>query len=283
MKRINVLVLCTTLFLGGLWVPAAFAERKDHCDDYLCLKMVHNSGKVTFRAHNLNKKAKLSLRLKLKTKNMDSNVKLPLRLVLEPGEKRLLAIVKAKPKKRYQFQYWYHYTFGDLNAKHDDSATYFLPVAPGSVANVSQGCSGSFSHKGTRQFATDITMPIGTPIHAARGGTVVSVKQDSNRGGRSRANEKHANHIYIRHSDGTLGIYFHLKQNGSEVEEGDVVEARQLIGYSGNTGWSTGPHLHFEVAVPNRNMKWQSQKISFDIEKGQISCPANKKIRAKNL
>ena len=51
------------------------------------------------------------------------------------------------------------------------------------------------------------------------------------------------------HSDGTFGDYAHLKYKGTVVKKGDFVEKDQLIGYSGSTGFSTGPHLHFAVFI----------------------------------
>lgn len=51
------------------------------------------------------------------------------------------------------------------------------------------------------------------------------------------------------HNDGTFADYAHLKLNGSAVKEGDSVKKGQLIGYSGDTGFSSGPHLHFSVFI----------------------------------
>jgi murein DD-endopeptidase MepM/ murein hydrolase activator NlpD len=90
-------------------------------------------------------------------------------------------------------------------------------------------------------------MPLGTPIHAARGGTVVGVKSDSNVGGDDGKYDWDANYILIQHTDGTLGQYVHLLKGGVRVKVGQHVEDGDWIGLSGNTGHSTGPHLHFSV------------------------------------
>jgi murein DD-endopeptidase MepM/ murein hydrolase activator NlpD len=75
----------------------------------------------------------------------------------------------------------------------------------------------------------------------------VKVKVDSNTGGPDRKFENCANYILIRHSDGTVANYAHLSKDGTRVKPGQVVEAGDLIGYSGNTGFTSGPHLHFSV------------------------------------
>jgi murein DD-endopeptidase MepM/ murein hydrolase activator NlpD len=77
----------------------------------------------------------------------------------------------------------------------------------------------------------------------------VRIKKDSNRGGNDPSNGPYANYIIIRHDDGTYGNYLHFKQNGVVVNEGQRVTMGKLIGFSGNTGYSTDPHLHFHVSV----------------------------------
>ena len=76
---------------------------------------------------------------------------------------------------------------------------------------------------------------------------VVKVKDDSDSGRPSRRYENAANHILIQHADGTLADYAHLQRSGSQVKAGQKVEAGELIAHSGNTGFTSGPHLHFSV------------------------------------
>ena len=137
---------------------------------------------------------------------------------------------------------------GDPNTvKHDDSYLYLLPYQKGKKYSVSQGANGSFSHNNDiSRYAIDFSMKVGEPVHAARGGIVVKTIEHFKKSGGRELLWK-ANRIIILHEDGTTASYVHLKYEGSLVEPGDTVERGQLIGYSGNTGFTRGPHLHFVV------------------------------------
>ena len=78
-----------------------------------------------------------------------------------------------------------------------------------------------------------------------------------------------ANFVRILHDDGTMALYAHLKTDGVLVRVGQQVQAGQQIGLSGNTGFTTGPHLHFAVQV-NRGMRLIS--IPFRM-RGMLAAP----------
>jgi murein DD-endopeptidase MepM/ murein hydrolase activator NlpD len=82
---------------------------------------------------------------------------------------------------------------------------------------------------------TDLAVPEGTPVYAANAGTVILC----------RWNAGYGNNVMIQHDDGVVSVYGH----GSKLlcHEGQQVHAGDLIMLSGNTGFSTGPHLHFEL------------------------------------
>ena len=101
------------------------------------------------------------------------------------------------------------------------------------------------SHK--NEVALDFKMKAGTEITAAREGLVYRIKKDSDVGGLKDEYLDKGNHIVILHSDGSYAGYWHLKLNGVMVNVGDTVKKGQLIGYSGNTGYTAFPHLHFYV------------------------------------
>lgn len=77
------------------------------------------------------------------------------------------------------------------------------------------------------------------------------------------------NLIIIYHPDGTFAEYAHIKQNGSIVNIGDKVNQGEIIGYSGNVGWSTGPHLHLVVFLQKLN-KRETLKTKFKTGNGDI-------------
>lgn len=114
----------------------------------------------------------------------------------------------------------------------------------GGPFRLSQGPNGRFSHTGPKgRYAMDIAMPEGTPIVAAREGEVVEVE---NRQWGRRGNPA-GNFIRIRHPDGTYGGYMHLQRGSVLVRKGQRVARGQPLAKSGNTGNSSGPHLHFVV------------------------------------
>ena len=127
--------------------------------------------------------------------------------------------------------------------KNVDSYIYELPFAKGTKHRVVQGYGGLFSH--SHLAALDFAPP-GTPVLAAREGTVYSYKDNSNEGGAIGNYKNKANYLIIQHDDGTFGCYWHLEKNGVLVKKGRV-EKGQLIGLSGATGLVIRPHLHFSV------------------------------------
>lgn len=137
----------------------------------------------------------------------------------------------------------------------DNSYVYVLPFEQNKKVYLIQAYDSKLSHKG--EYALDFKVKEGTAICAARDGKVIAVRSDSDKGGLKDENLNDGNYISIQHTDGSVAHYWHLKKEGVLVKEGDEVTKGQLIGYSGNTGYSAFPHLHFEVVqngkqVPTR-------------------------------
>lgn len=102
--------------------------------------------------------------------------------------------------------------------------------------------SSQYGQRGRRHHdGIDIPAPRGTPIVAVDNGVVV-YSDDGIRG--------YGNMIVIAHSEEIFTVYAHNRSN--KVDKGDKVKKGQVIGLVGNTGRSTGPHLHFEIRVKNK-------------------------------
>lgn len=189
----------------------------------------------------------------------------PALVTLPPETEKILIaeLIQIDKNKSYSFRSRLSYTHGDPNTVKPDDYLYIFPYKHGDKYKLDQGFGGKFSHFDENLYALDFSMDVGTPVHAARDGVVIDVKEDSNRRGKSQAFAKYGNYISILHSDGTFASYVHLKLNGAVVEVGDEVKEGDMIGFSGNTGLTTGPHLHFSVNIPSREGVRQSIPIKF--------------------
>ncbi len=145
--------------------------------------------------------------------------------------------------------------YGPSNLKRYDTLfNYALPYLKGKRYKVLQGQNTNFTHKGNfSKYAIDFKMNISQTVCTIRDGLVVNLKENSNLGGKQKKYLKHANYIVIAHNDGTYAQYVHLRKEGAIVKIGDTVKQGEPIGYSGNTGLSTEPHLHFAVYKPTTN------------------------------
>ena len=187
-------------------------------------------------------------------KNMSSSLKTGELVLVPPQRKRFpVATLTATDKnKSYSFEYRNSYNAGNIaQTTFDQDYVYELPFETGKKVKIDQGYNGVFSHH--NQLALDFKMAEGSKIFAAREGKVVEVVENNSQHCAQRDCAKFNNKIAIMHPDGTFGEYLHLQQNGAAVNLGDVVTRGQFIGYSGNTGWSNGPHLHFSVFLNRIN------------------------------
>jgi murein DD-endopeptidase MepM/ murein hydrolase activator NlpD len=137
------------------------------------------------------------------------------------------------------------YNLKSGSVKDYNSPVYNLPFSKGSRFLLIQAYNSKLSH--TNELSLDFKMKTGSKICAARGGVVTAIKEDSEVGGLKDEYLSQGNHIIIKHEDGSEAMYWHLKKDGVLVNVGDSIIQGQHIGYSGNTGYTAFPHLHFQV------------------------------------
>jgi len=141
------------------------------------------------------------------------------------------------------------YALKSGRVKPDTSYVYDLPFAKGKKFLLIQAYNSKMSH--TKELSLDFKMKPGSNICAAREGVVIATREDSDVGGLNSSYLSEGNHIIIRHDDGSVAMYWHLQKDGVMVNLGDSIKKGQLIGYSGNTGYTAFSHLHFQVQDKN--------------------------------
>ena len=165
------------------------------------------------------------------------------------GEAKLVEVGSADKGSPLSFDYEYQFLPGDPTAEHKPDGPYRLPYALASSFPVSQAYPDAVTHRDpSSSYAVDFAMPIGTHVLAARGGTVIEVASDFYEAGVDAAVDgPRANVVRVLHDDGTMSLYGHLNWNSIRVVPGQHVQRGEYLADSGNTGFSTGPHLHFVV------------------------------------
>jgi len=88
----------------------------------------------------------------------------------------------------------------------------------------------------------DLGAPLDTPVHAAADGVVLLAQASVDSSGKLVG---YGNYVVIAHPDGFVTLYGHL--DSVAVKAGQVVHQGEIVGLEGSTGWSTGPHVHFEI------------------------------------
>jgi hypothetical protein len=199
-----------------------------------------------------------------------------LRWVVPPrSDTALMSLDLLENAAQPVLEFQYRYLAGDPNARHLPAQPYRAPFATATNHPITQAFPQVATHT-TRdsQYAVDVSMPIGTDIMAARGGVVFDVAASNFSGGLDPVRHgPKANVVRILHDDGTYAIYAHLNTNSIRVRPGDRVERGQYIADSGNTGFSSGPHLHFAV-VRNAGMHIESVPVMFEGSNSEKIVPA---------
>ena len=235
------------------------------CPLGICLQVEEADGIARFDVENCYR-APITVGISLtESRNTTATEEFPFMSVVPPQTRRQLLFLQRKnPEHSWRYTHRMWATFGDPAVEHDDTVRYRLPWRTGEAHHVSQGVNGTFTHHGRAAYSFDFPMPIGTPIAAARDGTVVQVID-----GYSEADAGRilfgppANQLIVMHADGTFAVYAHLNNGGTRVYESQRVQAGQIIAESGHTGYSTGPHLHFAVGKARPDGRSETVDIRF--------------------
>ena len=176
----------------------------------------------------------------------------------------LMTLNKTGSGRMPSIEYQYEYIAGDPDAGHRPSSLYRVPFAVATNFPVTQAYPDVVTHMTPDSYhAVDIAMPIGTNVFAARAGVVFDVSSDNFKSGVDMAEDgPAANVVQVLHDDGTYAVYAHLNWNSIRVRPGQRVARGQYIADSGNTGYSSGPHLHF-VVLRNAGMRAVSVPVRF--------------------
>lgn len=233
--------------------------------DALNVKVLsHREGNLTHVLVRNDEFCEVTMTFEMGLMNLKASTNFPCTVTLPAGQTtEVFTVSPIDTNSPWCYDYTNYFKLGSKDAEPDPNAVYGLPYAPGQKFKVTQGYNGKFSHQGSNLYAIDWKMPEGTAVYAARGGIVVRTKDDSDLGGNGMQYDPFNNFVLIRHDDGTLGHYCHLQPGGVVVKPGQRVEVGQLIAHSGNTGFSTGAHLHFCVFKTKNGRERVSIPVKF--------------------
>lgn len=180
--------------------------------------------------------------------NVKTDPSLPFKTILDGYGEHNLFSLGAAGDGSWSYQLSYNYVPGQPVSPAGFMETYRLPFPEGESYLVSQSFGGVFSHQDdANKFAVDIAMPVGTAIVAARDGVVMDVERDFKGNGTKAYYLERANQVRVLHDDRCMAVYGHLKLESIQVRPGQKIQAGDKIAESGNTGFSSGPHLHYVV------------------------------------
>jgi len=165
---------------------------------------------------------------------------------------------------------WTRQLRGSLSIDH--TAIYALPCDCETECRVSQGAGDRSTHKGWDIHAVDFDLPTGTPVLSISDGTVIRTRgsSDSTCAENTPECNQLVNFIEVLNPDGGIVEYLHLAKNGVLVSPGDAVRRGQKIGYSGDTGYSSGPHLHLAILMVDPDLKQTTAPIRFETTMGTM-------------
>jgi len=173
-----------------------------------------------------------------------------IRDTLEPRTQKTLARVAGSDNRRAELVFKWSAALGSPYATHRPAMPYRVPFDIGSTYLVTQAYPSQVTHVAAdSRYAIDFALPDGTPVYAAREGIVINARHDFFHGAVDPVMLDQANIIEILHDDGSIALYAHLHWDSIRVRIGQQVTRGEYIANSGNTGFTSGPHLHFAVVL----------------------------------
>lgn len=166
---------------------------------------------------------------------------------LEAENKRIQKEIKiAEEKYRKQLE-----ALKNNSSSNTAGSGFFMrPVSGGSIS-----ANGYYPKSGKYHGAIDYAISVGTKVVAAADGVVMLTQE---------LNGSYGTYVVIRHANGLQSYYAHGQRGSIVVNPGDIVKKGQKIMLSGNTGNSSGPHLHFEVRKSPYNYSYNAKAYGQD-------------------
>jgi len=282
MKKIFVLSF-VIMFTAGV-----SAWQKEYCSgDAVCMVMEHEGSTVNVLFRNKlpvdNQITTVTFEVKPKLENLRGSDRFPLTKVMQGADMmKITSMTIIDPSKPWNSNLYFFWQYGSPGSGKEKICSCRLPFEQGKKYRVSQAFNGKFTHVGEFRYAVDFLMPVGTPVHSAREGVVMATEDSHGEGKLEVSYKAKGNYVIILHDDGTVSRYDHLVKNGVKVKTGREVKAGELIGLSGNSGYSSDPHLHFEVSRPVDGKIKQTIPFTFITDYSDNDVPVEGTVYADN-
>lgn len=248
-KKINFLVLL-------LFIISACSSK--NCYNSVCIKEVKNRDRIEIYAENLDPFTK-SLEFETETDNLLAYNNISNQVIFPNSSKKIQDFLIQDQNKLWRYNYSIKLYNGSYETNEKKIILNQLPFDKKVNFRISKN-----HHRLNSKYAIDFIIPEGTKVVAVEDGYIVNLEDKFTKGGDNLKYLGKANFIAIVHNDGKITEYFHLAHNSITKKRGDFVKRGEVIGLSGNTGYSTGPHLHFQVSKPFPKLGYISIPIDFE-------------------
>ena len=241
------LVLFLLLLTACATASRSGNPRGDSCAWRVCVRAEETASGRVYRAFN-REPVPATVVLQFRSPgNLRPGAERPIEKVVPPGSNVLMARMNSIVHDRsIGAELSISIDLGASTTIADVNYLYAVPFGGERARELIQGFGGADSHLESMRYSLDFAMPQGTPILAARAGTVFYLQDGFTVGRADPVLLERANLVVVAHSDGTMASYGHLRR-GIPVSIGDTVGVGDWLGWSGATGFAGRPHLHFHV------------------------------------